>query len=302
MRITSKPGNALTQASELGLTDELAPLAARRSFLGSLGKFGVGATSALLFGDMLQAQSPAAATDSANQIFTAALVAEDLATTFYYNGLIGGVIQSTSLSGPGGTATSGTGRVIFVNYLRLALTQEISHANLLRAVGNLGSTYTTDPYQTFYFPAGTFDTLTAFTGILNALEEAFIGAYLTAIREFSLLAARAITRGVPTGAYGGPYSGDQLAYFAQVSASILGVESEHRALGLEIAGSTMANDRNFEQTDGLTSVYHGQTSAVVALTPFLTPSTGPGFTLGAALGGAATVGLAVPNGTMPPPV
>ncbi len=91
-----------------------------------------------------------------------------------------------------------------VDYLRAAMAQEISHANLLGAVGNLGASASSDPYQTFYFPAGTFDTLTSFIGVLKTLEQAFIGAYLTAIREFSLLAARATFRGVPTGQYGGP--------------------------------------------------------------------------------------------------
>ena len=306
MKIASKLGKLLPQASELGCMEGLLPLAGRRSFLSGLGKASLGATSALLFGDMLLGQSPAAGTDSANQIFTAALVAEDLATTFYYNGLTSaGVIQDPALAGPGGSATNVTvnGNAPNVAYIRAAMAQEISHANLLRAVGNLAATPGGDPYQTFYFPAGTFDTLTAFIGILEALEQAFIGAYLNAIREFSLLAARATTRGVPTGAYGGPYSGAQLSYFAEVAASILGIECEHRVLGLVITNTTQPNDRYFEQTDTLTSVYHGSASAVSALTPFLTPSTGPGFTLSAALGGAPTVGLSLAAGatlSMPP--
>src|SRR5262249_54954114 len=41
--------------------------------------------------------------DDPNAIFTAALIAEDLATTFYYNGLIGGVIQDSKLAGAGGS-------------------------------------------------------------------------------------------------------------------------------------------------------------------------------------------------------
>ena len=65
--------------------------------------------------------------DTPSQIFTAALVAEDLATTFYYNGLVGGVIQDPNLAGPGGTANdpnptdSNPGNV---NYLQAALYQD----------------------------------------------------------------------------------------------------------------------------------------------------------------------------------
>lgn len=266
----------------------------RRSFFTGLSRAALGSTAALLFGDLplARAQNTAANQDTAGQILLAAVVAEDLATTFYYNGLVGAVIMDPSLAGPGGTATSNTGNVPNVTYLRAALGQEISHANLLRTVGALGSTAATDPYQTFYFPAGTFDTLGAFIPTLEALENAFIGAYLEAIREFSNLAIRATIRNVPTGPYGGPFSGGQLNYFAQVAASILGVECEHRVLGSVITNSTQPNNLNFEQTDSLTSVYNGSGSAVAALTPFLTPSTGPGFSLATALSGAATISVA----------
>ena len=302
MRIAKKVGTLPSQEPQSGYTDESSPLAGRRSFLHGVGKASLGATSALLFGDMLlKGQSASAATDSANQILTAATIAEDLATTFYYNGLIGPVIQDPALAGPMGTALSGTGNVPNVDYLRAAMSQEISHANLLRAVGNLGASVATDPYQTFYFPSGTFDTLSAFTSTLETLEQAFIGAYLNAIREFSILASRATTRGVPTGQYGGPYSGAQLSYFAEVAASILGIECEHRVLGMVINNVNQPNDRNFEQSFGLTSVYHGSGSAVMALTPFLTPTTGPAYSLSTAIAAAPTIGLAALTGTTPPP-
>lgn len=267
---------------------------ARRKFFKSLGKLGLGAAAggfALNHLPALEAQS--SAQDTANQILTAALVAEDLATTFYYNGLVGGVIQDPNLAGPGGTATTpaASGNVPNVDYLRAALSQEISHANLLRAVGNLGGSAATDPYQTFYFPAGTFTTLSAFVGVLNALESAFIGAYLTAVREFSSLASQT-GDSVPDGPYGGPYSAAQLEYFSQVAASIMGVEAEHRVLGGVILNANQPNNLNYEQTDGLLTVYNGPNSAVAALTPFLTPSTGPAYSLAAALSGAASLGLA----------
>lgn len=274
---------------------------ARRTFFKGLGALGIGAAVAgmeLTAPREIKAQT-SAAQDTANQILTAALVAEDLATTFYYNGLVGAVITDPALAGPGGTAVapSSSGNVPNVDYLRAALSQEISHANLLRAVANLGSAAATDPYQTFYFPAGTFDTLNPFVATLEALEMAFIGAYLTAIREFSTLAVQT-SSSVPDGPYGGPYSAAQLEYFAQVAASIMGIEAEHRVLGGVILNQNQPNNLNFEQTDGLLTVYNGSNSAVAALTPFLTPSTGSGYSLATALTGASAVGLAS-TGTPP---
>ncbi len=38
--------------------------------------------------------------DTPAEIFTAALIAEDMATTFYYNGLVGAVLQDPALAGP----------------------------------------------------------------------------------------------------------------------------------------------------------------------------------------------------------
>ena len=69
------------------------------------------------------------------------------------------------------------------------MSAEIVHANLLRDLTG-GTTASKDPVQTFYFPTGTFDNLTNFLPILLALENAFIGAYLTAVHEFSEMAAR----------------------------------------------------------------------------------------------------------------
>ena len=275
---------------------------ARRSFFKGFGMLGLGAAagSLLLSNPVKLKAANSSAQDTANQIFTAALVAEDLATTFYYNGLVGGVIQDVNLAGPGGTAInpSPSGNVPNVAYLRAALGQEIAHANLLRTVANLGSSAATDPYQTFYFPAGTFDTLGAFSAILDALENAFIGAYLVAGRELAALAA-STPSSVADGPFGGPYSANQLDYFAQVAASIMGVEAEHRVLGKVILNIAQPNDRNYEQTDGLLSVYNGPDSAVAALTPFLTPSTGPSFSLAAAVAGSAAVTLA--SAGDPPP-
>lgn len=277
----------------------------RRNFLSKAGTLGLGAAATTLtmgsaakaFADKdtaaERAQEAAQSKDTVKEIFTAALIAEDLATTFYYNGLIGSVIQDPNLAGPGGSATNVTssGNAGNVNYLQAALTEEISHANLFRSLLGIGGS-SGDPAQTFYFPSGTFDSLGAFLGVLNALENAFIGAYLNAIQEF---ARKSATR---RGDWwwdrdGSRYSAEQLDYFAKVSASIMGIEAEHRVLGRVIGNNNPANNLAYEQVDGLNAVYNGANSAVAALTPFLTSSTGPGVSLATALAHQADVSVAV---------
>jgi hypothetical protein len=82
-----------------------------------------------------------------------------------------------------------------------------------------------------------------------------------------------------------------LQHFAQVAGSILGVEAEHRAPGGVILNQNQPNNLYYEQSDGLLSVYDGPSSAVAALSPFLTPATGSAYSLATALAGASTVGL-----------
>ncbi len=256
----------------------------RRSFLTRAGMFGLGATAAAFLPGMpVRAQDASCSTetnkdnlsnDSPTEIFTAALIAEDLATTFYYNALVGPVITDPNLAGPGGTATSvgPGGNVGNVDYFRAALDQEIAHANLLRALTN-GTKASGDPVQTFYLPAGAFEDITTFTTVLDALESAFIGAYLMATIEFAQMAADVRARTCDTAKY--VIEGRNFEYYAQVAASIMAVEASHRVLGRVVSNSNPANNRRYEQTDGLTSVYNGSSSAVVALTPFLAP--GPGL-------------------------
>ncbi len=270
----------------------------RRKFLKGSGMAGLGIASATLIGGGLtpllaqtltQNKNPLTAArknpttihDTPIDIFTAALVAEDLATTFYYNALVGPVIQDPNLAGPGGTPhnpnpnNSNPGNVA---YLQAAFTEEIDHADLMRGLLGLGNSGQ-DPYQTFYFPSGTFNTLSPFLALLDALENAFIGAYLVAVQEFAVLAVN--------GANG--YTSDQLEYFAKVAASICAVESEHRVLGRVIGSMNPANQKAYEQTDGLTSLANGPHSAVDALAPFLNPATGPAYSLQQALANQGSV-------------
>lgn len=279
----------------------------RRSFVSRAGLLGLtAAAAAFLPGTPVRADEDDRdnlSGDTAQEIFTAALIAEDLASTFYYNGLVGKVIMDPNLAGPGGSATNtAAGNFGNVDYFRAALSEEIAHANLLRSlIGKTSST--TDPVQTFYLPTGTFDTLTPFLAVLDALENAFIGAYLNATIEFAQMAVDTRSyKGVQHDASGKPYTARELEYFAQVAASIMGIESEHRVLGRVVSNSNPANNLNYEQTDGLTSVYNGTHSAVVALTPFLAP--GPGLTaysLQTALSNASSVSdIAVGSPPAPP--
>ena len=282
---------------------------ARRSFVSRAGLLGLSAAAAaFLPGTAARADfrdhddRDNLSGDTAQEIFTAALIAEDLATVFYYNGLVGPVIMDPNLAGPGGSATNVTsaGNLGNVEYFRAALSEEMQHANLLRSL--IGKTSaSTDPVQTFYLPTGTFDTLGAFTGILDALENAFIGAYLNATLEFAQMAGD--TKGgygYQRDAMGKPYTSRELEYFAEVAASIMGVEAEHRVLGRVVSNTNPANNLNYQQTDGLTSVYNGKASAVVALTPFLAPGSGlTAYSLETALSGAGKVSLAA---TGAPPV
>ena len=278
----------------------------RRRFFRQAGLLSLGVASTGLVANAAMAQAPDHPTvtdqqkDTVAEIFTAALIAEDLATTFYYNALVGPVIQDPNLAGPGGSATNVTAGGNFgnVNYVQAALSEEISHANLFRSLLGISGP-SADPVQTFYFPAGSFNTLSAFTGLLDALENAFIGAYLNAIQEFSFKAANIafIKHHYPNDT-DTQYTATQLEYFAKVAASIMGIECEHRVLGRVISNSNPANNLNYEQTDGLTAVYNGQTSAVAALTPFLTASTGPAYSLATALANQSTV--SAPTVGVPP--
>src|SRR5580704_10577177 len=146
----------------------------RRSFLTRAGLVGLSATAAaFLPGLPVRAESDPSdnlSKDTVVEIFTAALIAEDLASTFYYNALVGPVIMDPNLAGPGGSATDVTpgGQADNVAYFRAALSQEITHANLLRSlIGGTGPGR--DPIKTFYYPAAAFENLSAFTTVLDAL-------------------------------------------------------------------------------------------------------------------------------------
>jgi hypothetical protein len=246
--------------------------------------------------------APAGA-DSVQMIFTGALIAEDLATTFYYHGLTGEVIQDLALAGPQGSATDVSGSLGNVGYLRAALAEEIGHADLMRQlIGRAGAAGAAgDPVQTFYFPAGSFDDITTFLSTLDALESAFIGAYLAAVRELSSMAARLAPLDSPQlDPSGNAYTPAQLVYFTEVAAAIMGVEAEHRAMGRVIGRVIPATDLCYEQRAGVHNVYSGTGSAVAALQPFVKPGAKDfdprGHSLQAARRGAKAVMLPCKGG------
>jgi hypothetical protein len=285
----------------------------RRRFLTGIGAAGAVAGTAMVTGcgsnSTASAQSSGSTTDTAQQIFTAALIAEGVGITMYYNALTGGVIQDPNLAGPGGTATNVTanGQLDNVGYLRGALAEEMSHASLLRAQLNISAS-TDDPVQTFYFPTGTFDTLANFFPIIIALETAFIAAYMTAVEEFALMLGNvAPYSSTQMDATGTAYTPANLASFAKISAAILGVEAEHRTLARSIpppptfngVSNFPADNACYESTDTLQTVYNGMNSAAAALAPFLSSSSGTTpYMLQTALTGAAAVQLACTG--MPP--
>lgn len=278
----------------------------RREVLGGLALGGAGVAATAFFiscGDNISKVSATVPSDNtsgdkAQQIFTAALIAEGLAITFYYNVLVGSIIQSPELAGSGGSATNvTTSHADDVGYLRAALQQEIDHANLLRSLIG-GTSATGDPNQTFYFDSTAFALLTPMLATLDALENAFIGAYMTAVQEFAQMAADVKSAAAEQlDSTGKAYTSVQLEYFAKVAASIMGVECEHRVLGRSIGGAIPADNLCFEQTDGLTAVFNGNTSAVAALTPFLTPGTGKtAFSFATALAGSTAIVLPCTGG------
>lgn len=230
---------------------------ARRQFLTSAGAAGAGLAVADLVPRAALATGTRAAScgESVQDIINTALVAEQLATTFYYLGLTSRTILSDtrvagSSANPNAVAADGDPRN--VAYLQAALDQEQKHARILASLG------ATSPFKSFYFPAATFERLGytnrpgTYLWVLDHLETAFIGAYLAASTRF------------------GQLNRIDLATFAL---RILAVECQHRALYRVISQDDPADNVTVEVAD-FTCV--GEAATV--LEPYLT---GHGFTGGA---------------------
>lgn len=189
--------------------------------------------------------------DSTLDIFNGALTAEQLAVTFYFNGLHASALNFPDVLSPD-----------HIHYFQAGLWEEHRHAQLFAAVG---ATSLAGPSPKFFFPAGTFDKQATFLAVLAALEDAFVAAYLAAVGEWSRSGSRA-RRTVPDG-----FTPAQLA---KIAGQIMGVEAEHRTLGRDVGGAAVPNNRIFERAlferVGTPSDTTG--TAVGALLPFVTGS------------------------------
>lgn len=168
--------------------------------IGTASVAGVAAAGFGIMSALPHAAHAAAATsncdDSPQTILNIAATAEELAVTFYTQGI-------ASAAELGITGQN-------LNYLTAAVVEEQIHQKFLVANGAQPLT------GTFSFPHGhaTFENLGYFIWTLDMLETAFESAYLAAVKEFA----------------------DQnLTSLAQVAAQICTIEAEHRALGRSIS-------------------------------------------------------------------
>ncbi len=144
--------------------------------------------------------------DSIVSILTVARTAEQLAVTFYSNGITNA--DKLGISGDN------------LDYLKAALVEEQIHQQFFAANG--GQSLAT----TFSFPQGaqTFTDLKTFIATQQQLEGVFDSAFLAAVSEFAQL-------GRPD--------------LAQISAQVACIEAEHRALGRSIGSLSPADNWAF---------------------------------------------------------
>lgn len=156
--------------------------------------------------DKLKFNAKRQTTDSIVTILTVARTAEQLAVTFYTNG----IANADKLGITGDNLAN----------LKAALVEEQIHQQLFTASGGQSLA------ATFSFPQGpqTFTDLKTFIATQQQLEGVFDSAFLAAIMEFAQL-------GRPD--------------LAQLSGQIACVESEHRALGRVIGGLVPADNYAF---------------------------------------------------------
>ncbi|HJT57507.1 MAG TPA: ferritin-like domain-containing protein [Ktedonobacteraceae bacterium] len=173
----------------------------RGAIAGAAGATGLAvAGTAFLKSNSVFAASKVAAlpncTDTIRDILNIAATAEQLAVTFYTQGIAHS--QTLGISGQD------------LNYLTAAIVEEQIHYNFL--VKNGGAALT----SVFSFPHGpsTFDSLDKFVATLDQLETAFESAYLAAIEEFAAMGQPGL---------------------AQIAGQICTIEAEHRALGRSLS-------------------------------------------------------------------
>jgi Ferritin-like domain len=146
------------------------------------------------------------AQDTIVSILTVARTAEQLAVTFYSNGIANA--DKLGISGDN------------LTYLKAALVEEQIHQQFFAANGGQSLA------DTFSFPQGpdTFNDLKTFIATQQQLEGVFDSAFLAAIMEFAQL-------GRPD--------------LAQIAGQVACIEAEHRALGRSIGGLSPADNWAF---------------------------------------------------------
>ena len=179
----------------------------RRSFLkrASIGSAVVVAGSSV-FGGLLKGAeaitptSQSGITSGDQEILIAAEIAEALAVTTYTN-----IINTAPFFKNLASDDQG--------YLKSARNEEMSHYLLEQSVTGRPS-----PFTTFYYPPDMFENAQTTLNILVTLEDAFIAAYLVAVRRFSTPDLRV------------------------TAARIMGIESDHRTLARVVAPGVAPSD------------------------------------------------------------
>jgi hypothetical protein len=212
----------------------------RGGFLKAAVATGAAASSLGLLTKLADAQTTATAADSIQTILNVAATAETLAVTFYTNG----VTNAATLGLAGGA----------LDDIKAALIEEQIHLNFFKAAGGVPAA------STFSFPKGTatFSDLATFISTQQQLEGVFDSAFIAASYEFVQL-------GHPE--------------LARVAVQIAMIESEHRALGRDIASdknltldATMAGVASPNPADNW--AFAPQTIASVGAAPALVQAAG----------------------------
>jgi len=180
--------------------------------------------------------------DDVNTIFTIAQVAEQLAVTFYSNG-----VKSAQV----GTLTDAKGNGLDVNelnYLRAALIEEQLHQLFFYAAQTHVAVQTPNK---FTFPANTFTDLATFIRVQQTLEGVFDSAFIAAVYEFGLL---------------------NRADLARIACQVAMIESEHRVLGRDILIAHGLDSVNNDPADNWT--YAPQLLASVGAAPGVVEAAG----------------------------
>jgi hypothetical protein len=195
------------------------------------------------------ARAPRSRATATRGILDTALLAEQVATAFYYRALTTpAILRTPQLAGrsddPNDPGLPPQGDPHHVRYLQAALDAEAKHMALLHGAGARAQV------RRVYFSADAFQQLgtslqpQSFLGALDRLETESVGLYLAAVDELARLGQLDL---------------------AQLAAQLGAVEAEHRMLGRVIAGITPANNLTLEREP-----FANVDAAQAALRPYLT--------------------------------